>query len=389
VAACVWGGLVLGLAVFGYLYPWSHNVFNVYALAGRSWWVGRDLYATEGDAFYRYSPLFAIGVSPFALLPGSWGNALWRIFSCAMYGAGLWSWGRRFLPGAAGRTELAAFLLLVLPTSIHSMYNAQANLVMLGAVLLGLSAAADERWNSASTWLALATLIKGYPIALALLLAALYPRRFATRFVGAMLLGLLLPFAAQWPTVVAAQYTSWWAHLRESTTLMRERLRSLDYLFVVYGRPLSPRTFLEIQVLAGVAVLAICLFYRRRVKDQRGQLLMTFLLYSTWAVLCGPATEACTYIIIAPAVAWALLDAFNRNASWWTRLGVIVSLLLMGPSATDAFGHTLRNFANEHGSQPIGALLFLSYVMAQVVRQSESSGAGAAQAPEVRLSTAA
>ena len=63
---------------------------------------------------------------------------------------------------------VAILSLLALPVSLHSLYIGQANLLMIGCILFGLAAIPDGRWNRASSWLAAATLIKGYPLALAL-----------------------------------------------------------------------------------------------------------------------------------------------------------------------------------------------------------------------------
>ncbi len=371
-AACAWGGLVLGLAVFGYLYSWSHTLYTIYAPAARNWWTGQDLYTAEGTAYYRYSPVFAIGMTPFALLPDSWGSALWRIVNGLAYAAGLWAWTRKILPADSSRSQVGAIFLLALPTSLHSMYNAQANLTMLGFILLGLAAAVENHWSRAAAWLALATLIKGYPLALALLLAVLYTRRFALHFGVALTSGLVLPFATQRPSVVVAQYASWLAHLRDSTTIMRERLRSLDHLFCIYGQPLSSHTCLLIQLLAGLIVLLLCLLHARGVAERRQQLTMTFLLFASWVVLFGPATETCTYVVMAPAIAWALVDVFRRPVAWSARALLVVSLLLMGPLPTDLVGRTLRDFANAHGSQAVGALLFLVYVLIQVGKSDQA-----------------
>src|SRR5579859_6648691 len=92
------------------------------------------------------------------------------------------------------------------------------------------------------------------------------------------------------------------------------------------------------------------------------------MLFSVWVVLFGPATEACTYAVIAPAIAWALIDAFGRPAAWGRRAVLVASLLLMGPIATDMFGSTVRLWANHYGSQPMGGLLFLAYLVAQTLR---------------------
>src|SRR5712692_5430755 len=80
-ALIVWCGLTAGVAVHAYLYPWSHTVFDVYGPASRNWWAGENLYLHRND-YFRYSPLFAVAITPFAILPDSWGNAAWKIFNC-------------------------------------------------------------------------------------------------------------------------------------------------------------------------------------------------------------------------------------------------------------------------------------------------------------------
>jgi Glycosyltransferase family 87 len=366
--ALLWGGILVGLAIFGFFFPWSHNVYGVYTHAGRCWWAGEDLYFCRTTDFFRYSPVFAVGMTPFAFLPDGWGNALWRLFNSAVFVLGLASWIRCAIPGEASRVRTAALLLLVLPTSLHSLYNAQANLLMVGAVLFGLTAVLRTQWNRAAAWIALATLVKGYPLALGLLLMAFYPRRFSHRFLAALAVGLLLPFVAQSPGIVTAQYQSWAHHLQESTVIMRERLRSFDHLVSLWGHAIAPGKLLLMELLAGFGVLALCSLHRQRVRDPRQRLLLTMQLFATWVALFGPATESCTYVVIAPAIAWALWDAFHREGAWPARIVLVLSLLLMGPVTTDLAGPWLRGIANEHGSQPVGALVLLGYLVIRVVR---------------------
>jgi hypothetical protein len=367
-AIAVWATLLLGLSVFSYRFPWSHTVYDIYARACQRWWTGQDMYRAVGTDYYRYSPLFAISMTPWASLPDSWGGALWRIFSGLVYATGLRAWADKVLPERFSQCQRAILFLLVLPLSVHSMHNGQANVVMLGALLLGLAAASGEKWNQAAGWLALATLIKGYPLALALLLAALFPCRFAGRYAIALMLGLLLPFAMQRPDIVIAQYLSWMEHLRESTVIMRERLRTVEHLFSIYNHPLPPNVFLLVQMLAGLAVLILCLVATRRTSALRRRLYSAFELFTCWVVLFGPATETCTYIIIAPVIAWNLINVFTRPTAWIGRLWLILSFLMMGPLVTDLAIPRIRDFANEHGSQPIGALLFLGYALVHMIK---------------------
>jgi hypothetical protein len=251
------------------------------------------------------------------------------------------------------------------------MYIGQANLLMLGAILLSFAAAADERWNRSAGWLALATLIKGYPLALALLFTGLYPRRFPLRFLAAMATGLLLPFAANWPSTVAGQYLNWYYHLGDSTAMLRERLRSVDYFFFLAGKPLPPALWATMELLAGAAIFVLSCLQMWQTADPRRRLTRVCLLFLTWVVLFGPATEKCTYMVMGPAIAWALVDVCRRPSWRLTRLLFIASLLMMGPLVTDLVGHAVRDFANGHASQTIGALLFLACLLAQTSQRSQ------------------
>jgi hypothetical protein len=196
----------------------------------------------------------------------------------------------------------------------------------------------------------------------------LSPRRFLPRYAIALALGLLLPFAAQRPDIVIDQYVSWLAHLRDSTVIMRERLRTLEHLLSIYGYPVSPDAFQLIQLFTGLAILGLCLLHGRRTPERRQRLHTAFGLFAAWVVLFGPATETCTYVVVAPVIAWHLLDGFSRALPWGRRLLLILSLLTMGPLVTDFVARSMRDFAIEHGSQPIGALLFFSYLLVQMTR---------------------
>jgi Glycosyltransferase family 87 len=359
----VWSALVTGIAVHAFFYPATHTVYEIYAPAARSWWAGRDLYVCTSD-YFRYSPLVAISFTPFAVLPDEFGGALWKVTNCVIFAAGLWAWVRLLLPRDLTSTEIAGLFLLVLPASLPSMYNGQANMMMLGAFLLALAAVAEGRWNWSAAWMAWATLIKGYPLALAMLLAVLYPKRFPLRFVVALAIGLLVPFLAQRPAVVATQYVSWVKHLQESTPLMHARSRSLDYLLETCQLAIPGRAFTMAGVVAGLLVLAaVRITFREHVAETALNLHRMFAWFVTWLVLFGPAMEACTYAVMSPAIAWAIVDNWRRRGGWFRGLVLSVSLLLTGPVATDAFGPTIRRYANAHGFQPLGAVVFLGYLL--------------------------
>jgi hypothetical protein len=56
----------------------------------------------------------------------------------------------------------------------------------------------------------------------------------------------------------------------------------------------------------------------------------------------------------------------------------------MGPAVTDMFGRLVRNFANEHGSQPIGAIVLLVCLLYEIVCAArQNSAADAATEPRL------
>src|SRR5262245_51128286 len=259
-AIASWSAVAIVLGVHAHYYPLPHTVYNIYSEATHRWWAGRDLYVRGAD-FYRYSPLFAIAVTPFAFLPDPWGCPLWKIANLGLYLLALSSFLRHCAWPDSSVTEKASFFLLVLLGSLHSLYIGQANLLMLAMILLAMAAAAEGRWTQAALGIALATLIKGYPIALALLMAVHYRRRFGPRYVLALVGGLAAPFLFQSPAVVLGQYQSWFRHLRDSTQIMRERLRSIDHLLLVSGHPIEPNTFAVLGIAGGIGTLLLSLLF--------------------------------------------------------------------------------------------------------------------------------
>src|SRR5262249_45645628 len=133
----------------------------------------------------------------------------------AVYLTALAWWSRAALPWALSKTQQAILFLLVVPLSLGSLSNGQSNPLILGLMLAGIAGVSDGRWNVAAAALAGACLFKIYPIALGLLLSAIYPRRFAGRFLLALAVGLALPLVLQRPHYVIGQYADWFQELAQ------------------------------------------------------------------------------------------------------------------------------------------------------------------------------
>src|SRR5207249_3771015 len=126
--------------------------------------------------------------------------------------------------------------------------------------------------------------IKVYPIALALLLLAMFPRRLTLPLLLAAGGVLALPFLLQAPEYVGRQYGDWlrWGlndrHV-ETTDLAFRDLRLLCRVWLV---PLSSNAFRIAQLAAAAGIAALCLWQRSRNIEPRRLLTTSFGLACGW-----------------------------------------------------------------------------------------------------------
>ncbi|HEY8503677.1 MAG TPA: glycosyltransferase family 87 protein [Gemmataceae bacterium] len=375
----VWA--VLFLAIAGrviFSKPRSHTVYPIYTTAAGNWLAGKNLYLhTEpGLDVYRYHPAFAATFYPWALLPEKLGEVLWRGLNAGVFLLGLGAWARRVLPEHMSERRFGLLLLLTVPLSLHSLNNGQANLLLIGLLMLGTADAARRRWTRASGWVALATVLKVYPLALGLLLAALYPRRFLPRYLLWLAAGFAVPFLLQRPEYVLDQYR-WWveaARIDDRLAAPLERCTVDAYMVcrVWLGEP--PRALYRAAQLAAAGLIAlICLRRQRQGAPARALLAPTFHLACLWMLLFGPATESCTYTLLAPTLAAVLLlPPPGRTRPAWAALAAACGLLLYQTLA-GALPKPLR--PGPLALQPVAALLVAAVVAREAVaRPGRQSG---------------
>ena len=86
--------------------------------------------------------------------------------------------------------------------------------------------------------------------------------------------------------------------------------------------------------------------------------------------LFGLATESCTYILLGPSLAWAMVQAWTeRRMAANLTLGTCYFLLIAGQAvAWFSGGIWLRRF----GPQPLAALIFFGYVITTFWRETRS-----------------
>jgi hypothetical protein len=346
--------------------PERHSVYPIFAKAGMDWRAGIDLYNQAGEPF-RYSPFAAVVFVPLSFLTHGIAPVLWRLSCIAVCLTGLSWWSRATLTSLS-RTQRALLILLTGPLAVGNMHNGQANLLVIGLVLLATAAITRERFNVAACCLALACLFKVYPLAVALLFMLFFPRRLGLRLILALVGGLLLPFLLQWPDYVANQYLGWWHHLESNDRQLLIRdlwYRDFRLLVTAYVTPMSYQAYQIVEALAGIGIAGVCVLAGRFHISQERLLNLVLTLGSFWMTVVGPATESATFVLLAPVASWLMLKATTSEPNRVARTAWVVSyvLLLIAQIATwFPWGKTFQSL----GPQPIAGLILFAGVIVQL-----------------------
>ncbi len=372
VAVIVWTILLGIIAVRTVMQPNSHDCYKpFYEPAGLNWLHGQDLYQLK-SATCRYSPLVNAGFATLALLPTPVAAMIWRAVNAAAFLGGLFWWLRVYAPPTWTRSHWAWVYLLVIPLSVSTINSAQANPLLTGLILAGTAAAGRQRWNWAAVFVAGACFLKIYPIALALLLIVTFPRRFAPRFLIALAVGAALPFLMQNPLWVARQHINWWTSLCiDDRTQWAPEIgyRDLWLLIRFYKLPITYSGYVVIQLAVAACAATVCLAARWWAGRPRLEVLNTAMALAVcWMTLCGPATEGSGYILLAPTLAFALLQGWHLPQPSWIRALLIASTIAFTvASLTCLTSRPSEGMA--YGPHPLGGLLLMIAIAGEAIRR--------------------
>lgn len=360
----LWLAITLVCAGLAVSKPHSHTIYPIFSFVGGEWAAGRDIHVLlPGYDYYRYSPTLAAFFVLWQPLGDGWGGAVWRLLGMTLLVSGLLSWARHVWQRRRPTEQIGLWLLMITPMLLQNVHNGQSNPHMLGLLLLGTAdATAGRLWRSA-IWFGGAILIKPYVVAIPALIA-LSDRRLIPRLAVALAVGLAVPFLTQSPDYVVSQYANWFHHLSgndRSTLPLREAFRDYGLLFRAYLTALPPMVLLGISATAGLG-MARAVWVDRTLRRSRAEKIGgAFALGSCWITVLGPATEGCTYLLLAPALVARLL-ARPGASGWWLRISYA---LFVGTIAASMFPQEWR--VQVWGPQPVAGLLFLSVVAADYV----------------------
>jgi hypothetical protein len=381
-AVGLWAVYLAVVCVVPLFKPLTGTIYPTYAVAGGEFAAGRPLYDVPHPYTdnYRYSPLVAAAFAPFAMLPMGVGGMTWRLLSAAVYLSALAAWAKRVNP----RMPLAALFVCALPLSHMSLFNGQANAIVVGFLLWAAVFAADGRWSLAAGLVAAAALFKGYPVAFGLLLMLAAPVRVGVPLALAVAAGLALPYLFQSPEYVTAQYQYWLDNLsRDDRTHFPLYAGHQDFhmLLRVFGVEIPRDPYRFVQAGMGGLAAAVVGWQVWKGIDRPRVVLDAFTLAVCWMATFGPVVEGPTFILLAPVMARELVERATRPA--WARWAALAgSGLFLVAVGAFAFPHHVHRPLIAAGIQPAAALLVCVSAVSQVFKSLATSPATAGAKPQ-------
>jgi hypothetical protein len=333
--------------------------FEVYRTAAVRALAAEPLYRPEDGHFqYKYLPVFALAMAPFALAPHAIATGAWFALSVVLLCLFMRQ-SARLLPNRR-LSERALLWLVAIFTGkfwVKELMLGQTN-ILLGVLLIcALAAAQRDRWRPAAVLVGLGTLVKPYGILLVPWLAIVGGPPAILVSSTVLLLGLVVPAVVYgWQGNVALLF-DWHQTVTETTApnlLYPENIS----LAAMWAKWLGPGAAAWVLVLVtgvgALALVATVLVMRRRVSEPN---YLGFGLLMIFVPLLSPQGWDYVLLIAAPAL-FCLLDRWREVWVPW-KIGSAVGIALVSFTIFDLLGRGLYTRLMAMSVVSIGALLLV------------------------------
>ncbi len=312
--------------------------FDVYRRAAVRALHAEPLYQpADGHYQFKYLPVFALGMTPFALVDIETAKAGWFAVSFGLLVAFV-RWSVRGLPERRWPETTLIWVTLVLMAKFyaHELVLGQTNLLLGAMLVAALLTIQIDQPRAAAVLIALSSFVKPYALLLLPWLAVtqgLTPALVAAGVFGA---GLLLPAAVYGWSGNLQLLADWW-HTVAGTTGANLLGADNISLAAMWAKWIGPgRTAAVLTLVSGAALLTVAalIVRRRRGIDTPDYLEFAFLLLAI--PLISPQGWDYVLLLATPAVI-CLLDRWQETTPPW-RWTVALALATMGLTMFDVMG---------------------------------------------------
>ncbi len=318
--------VITAVVIYSIAVNQERSVTPAYRSAVGHWFSGQPLYNMQGHGFL-YLPQAALVFAPFAILPHSLCEILWRwtiigvlAASVAKLTRSLNGDGRWFFAISAASTVLAW----------GCARNGQSTLLITGMMIFAALDLGESRWWRATVLLALAFAFKPLAIVMILLAAAVYPQ-MSWRLAIGLLLVVVAPFATQRPDYVISQFQDCIRNLQITFQVGEsEPWAQFFGMLQAAGIDLPGIVRTPIRLVAAAATLYACWRASRTLSPQRSALYL-FSLGACYVMLFNSRTEGNTYTMVGPVYGLLIAEAAFRlkrqTSTNWLIAAVVLSVL--------------------------------------------------------------
>lgn len=315
--------------------------FDVYRTAAERVLAGEPLYqVADGHYQFKYLPVFALGMAPFALIDKEAAKVLWFALSAGLLTAFL-RWSVRGLPERRRSERVLLWLTVLFMAKFytHELTLGQTN-ILLGVLLMGgLLAAEVDQYRTAGVLIALAAFVKPYALLLLPWLAFSYGASALVAGLGVLGAGLVLPavfYGWRGNIDLLAEWLRTVASTTEGNLLGADNV-SLAAMWAKW-LGIGPVATAAATVTTGALLGLVSVAWVRR----QGIAYPDYLEYALLMLivpLLSPQGWDYVLLLGTPAVVF-LLDRWPDMSPTW-RAFTLAALTLMGLTIFDILGRTL------------------------------------------------
>jgi hypothetical protein len=294
----------------------------------------------DGHYQFKYFPMFALIMAPFAMLDQDTGEMLWFAISVAFLVA-LLRWSVAALPDRRVSQQALLWFTVVFMAKFyaHELKLGQANLLLGALLMAALLTVRIDRPIAAGSLVGVAVFVKPYALIMVPWLLVTGRWRSAAMAAGIVGIGLLLPAVVYGWSGNLDLLRGWLYTVSDSTApnlLVNDNV-SIAAMWAKWLGPGAPASSLAWLTVIGMSILVIATFERRRA--------VAAPEYLEWALLMllvpliSPQGWDYVLLLATPAVV-CLVDRWRELTKPW-QWGLGVALGLMGLTLFDVMGRTL------------------------------------------------
>ncbi len=308
----LWALMAILMVVKSYTSPTSSTVSNEYTLGAARWLAGDNLYA--GANGFLYLPQFAFLYSIFSLFPFWVSEALWRLTQLAVMLCGLVAFAR-LMQAPHEKSFMPLLSLAIVFISTASFRNGQANIMLLGLLLLSMVALARYRWNTAAVLMTFGLIAKPTFIVF-YLLAGVLNRPLYWRLPLGIFVAIVTPMLFKGAGYVWEQHINFVVMLQEAIAYGEAGPKlTWGHLFAIFPQVAGFSVSPEIQQVTRLVVAPLTLaaaWYAGQRYSREMACYYVYALATCYLMLFNPRNETNDYALLSVAIGYWLAVSKHR-----------------------------------------------------------------------------